>query len=159
MTRKRIDNRDLEILKILQENCKITNLELSNRIGLSPAPTLERVKKLEASGVIESYHATVNPKAIGLNVQTFILIDLAWDKPQAREIFIKAINGIPEIVGCHLITGEADVLIRIICADIAEYERILYKTLSQIDVIDRMKTLITLSTLKESYVLPYDYGR
>ncbi|HNL30467.1 MAG TPA: Lrp/AsnC family transcriptional regulator, partial [Saprospiraceae bacterium] len=80
---EKLDKTDLKILQILQENSKITNLELSKRIGLSPAPTLERVKKLEQSGVIESYHANVNSQAIGLNVKTFALVSLAWHKENA----------------------------------------------------------------------------
>lgn len=68
----KFDKIDLRILKILQENSKITNLDLSKKIGLSPAPTLERVKKLEQSGIIKSYHALVDTQAIGLSVKTFV---------------------------------------------------------------------------------------
>ncbi len=157
ITPRKLDNIDLEILKILQENSKITNLELSKRIGLSPAPTLERVKKLESSDVITSYHARVNPSALGLNIQTFVLIDLAWKQPNAHEKFITEIKKIPEIVECYLITGEADIMLKIICEDITTYEQILFKTLSKIDSIERMKTLITLSKAKDSQVLPFPY--
>ena len=79
----KLDKIDLKILKILQQNSKITNLDLSKKIGLSPAPTLERVKKLENSGVIGSYHAQVAPASIGLNVKTFVLVSLAWQKDNA----------------------------------------------------------------------------
>ncbi len=159
MTPKKLDKTDLHILKILQENSKITNLELSKRIGLSPAPTLERVKKLESRNVIESYHAKINPEALQLDVQTFVLIDLAWNKENAHELFIESIKEIPEIVECYLITGEADALIKIICEDITTYEQILFTALSKIEVIERMKTLITLSQVKETVLLPYDYKR
>lgn len=158
MTPRKLDNIDLSILQILQENSKITNLELSKRIGLSPAPTLERVKKLESNEVISSYHARVNPSALGLNVQTFVLIDLAWKQPNAHERFIEEVGKIPEIVECYLITGEADILLKIVCEDITTYEQILFKTLSKIDSIERMKTLITLSKAKDSQVLPFDYS-
>ena len=77
---EKLDKIDVKILKILQKNSKITNLELSKQIGLSPAPTLERVKKLESTKIIESYHAIVNPTSIGLNVKTFVLVSLAWQK-------------------------------------------------------------------------------
>ena len=70
---EKLDKIDLKILKILQENSKITNLDLSKKIGLSPAPTLERVKKLEQSEIIQSYHAQVDPHLMGLNVKTFLL--------------------------------------------------------------------------------------
>ena len=87
----KLDKIDLKILRILQENSKITNLDLSKKIGLSPAPTLERVKKLEQSGVVESYHAQVSPQAIGLSVKTFVLVSLAWQKENALNNFLEKI--------------------------------------------------------------------
>ena len=148
---------DLKILKILQENSKITNLDLSKKIGLSPAPTLERVKKLEQSGIVESYHAMVNPQSIGLNVKTFVQVSLAWQKENALNNFLEKIKEIEEIVECYIITGEADFLMKIICKDIPTYEQLLFKTLSQIEEIERLKTLMTLSTVKDSKLLPYRY--
>lgn len=154
----RLDKTDLKILRILQENSKITNLELSRRIGLSPAPTLERVKKLENNNVIKSYHAHVNPEAIGLNVQTFVLVSIAWQKKNARESFLEKVKHIDEIASCYIITGEADFLMKIVCKDIATYEQLLFRTLSQIEEIERLKTLMTLSTFKDSTILPFEYG-
>lgn len=154
---EKLDKIDLRILQILQENSKITNLELSKRIGLSPAPTLERVKKLEQSGVIESYHANVNSQAIGLNVKTFALVSLAWNKENALNNFLSKIRAIKEITECYIITGEADFLIKIVCKDIPTYEKLLFKTLSQIEEIERLKTLMTLSTVKETKTLPFKY--
>ena len=157
MASEKLDKIDLNILKILQENSKITNLDLSKKIGLSPAPTLERVKKLETTGIIESYHAIVNQQAIGLNVKTFVLVSLAWQKENALNHFLQKIDEIEEITECYIITGEADFLIKIICKDIPTYEQLLFKTLSQIEEIERLKTLMTLSTVKDSKLLPYDY--
>ena len=88
----KLDKIDLKILRILQENSKITNLDLSKKIGLSPAPTLERVKKLENADIISSYHAVINNQALGLNVQTFVLVSLAWAKENALEHFIEKIK-------------------------------------------------------------------
>lgn len=153
----KLDKIDLNILRILQDNSKITNLDLSKRIGLSPAPTLERVKKLEQNDVILSYHANVSPDAIGLEVKTFVLVSLDWRKTMARENFLEQVDQIDEITECYIITGEADFLIKIICKDIPTYERLLFKTLQQIDEIERLKTLMTLSTVKDVKRLPYDY--
>lgn len=153
----KFDKIDLKIMKILQENSKITNLDLSKKIGLSPAPTLERVKKLEHSGVIKSYHALVDTQAIGLSVKTFVLVSLAWQKENALNAFLEKIKQIEEITECYIITGEADFLIKIVCKDIPTYEKLLFKTLSQIEEIERLKTLMTLSTVKDSKLLPFDY--
>ncbi|MEY4106446.1 MAG: hypothetical protein RL181_788 [Bacteroidota bacterium] len=154
---EKLDKIDLKILRILQDNSKITNLDLSKKIGLSPAPTLERVKKLEQSLIIESYHAKVNPQSIGLNVKTFVQVSLAWQKENALNNFLEKIKQIDEIVECYIITGEADFLMKIVCRDIPTYEQLLFKTLSQIEEIERLKTLMTLSTVKDSKVLPYKY--
>ncbi len=154
---EKLDKIDLKIIRILQDNSKITNLELSKQIGLSPAPTLERVKKLETTGIIESYHAQVNAQSIGLNVKTFVLVSLAWQKENALNHFLDKIKSIEEITECYIITGEADFLIKIVCRDIPLYEQLLFKTLSQIEEIERLKTLMTLSTVKDSKVLPFKY--
>jgi len=154
---EKLDKTDLKILHILQENSKITNLDLSKKIGLSPAPTLERVKKLENTEIIQSYHAKVNHQAIGLNVKTFVQVSLAWQKDNALNNFMAKVQEIDEIVECYIITGEADFLMKIVCKDIPTYEQLLFKTLSQIEEIERLKTLMTLSTIKDSSVLPFKY--
>ena len=155
----KLDKIDLRILEILQQNSKITNLDLSKKIGLSPAPTLERVKKLEQNEYIDSYHAQVNATKIGLHVKTFVLVSLAWQKEKALENFLKKIEDIDEITECYIITGDADFLLKVICKDLPSYEQLLFKTLSQIEQIERLKTLMTLSTVKDNKVLPFDYEK
>lgn len=153
----KLDKIDLKILRLLQENSKITNLELSKKIGLSPAPTLERVKKLEQNKIILSYHAKVDMRSIGLNVRTFVLVSLAWQKENAMENFVKKISEIPEVTECYVITGDADFLLKIVCSDLDTYEQLLFKRFSQIDEVERLKTLMTLSKVKKERVLPYSY--
>jgi len=153
----KMDKVDLKILQLLQENSKITNLDLSKKIGLSPAPTLERVKKLELNGVIQSYHAKVDSSKLGLNVSTFVLVSLAWQKENALENFIAKVNDISDITEAYIITGDGDFLLRIICKDIADYEQVLFKKLSKIQEVERIKTLMTLSKVKKTKVLPYTY--
>lgn len=157
MANLKLDGIDKMIIKILQENCKITNLELSKRIGLSPAPTLERVKKLESNGVLASYHAHVDRNKIGLSVQTYLLAEIAWHIDDALDSFLEKIHNIEEVVECYIITGEADALMKIVCKDIPTYENLLFKTLSKIEEIERLKTLMTLSQVKNTHILPYNY--
>ena len=107
--------------------------------------------------MIESYHAHVNAKALGLQVKTFVLVSLDWRKEHALENFLKKIEFIREITECYIITGDADFLLKVVCADLPSYEQLLFKTLSQIEHIERLKTLMTLSTVKNEKVLPYDY--
>lgn len=150
----KLDKTDVKILNLLQENSKITNLELSKKIGLSPAPTLERVKKLEQLEIIESYHAKINPNKVNLSISTFVLVNLAWNKPRAMESFVDKISNIEEVIDCHVITGDADILMKIVCKDIQSYETLLFKKLSQIEEVERLKTLMNLSVVKTSNKLP-----
>ncbi|MBP6183303.1 MAG: Lrp/AsnC family transcriptional regulator [Saprospiraceae bacterium] len=159
MSINKLDRTDLQILEILQTNSKITNLQLSKRVGLSPAPTLERVRKLEKTGVISSYHAQIQPSSLGLNVQTFILVSLSWKKKDALHSFLDKIKKVPEVIECYIITGEADCLLKVIARDIPDYESLLFRRLSQIEEIERLKTLMTLSTVKLSKILPFNYNQ
>jgi len=104
-----------------------------------------------------SLSAIVNSTSIGLNVKTFVLVSLAWQKEKALNNFLEKVKAIEEITECYIITGEADFLIKIICKDIPTYEQLLFKTLSQIEEIERLKTLMTLSTVKNSKILPFNY--
>ncbi len=154
----KLDKLDLRILQLLQGNSKITNLDLSKTIGLSPAPTLERVKKLEQIGVIESYHAFVNATSMGLKVQTFILGNFAWQKPNTMETFTQKIKEIEEVVECYFITGEADFMMKVVCQDLQSYEKLLFQKISQIQEVERVRTLMTLSTVKSAKILPFEYN-
>lgn len=152
-----LDKIDYQILRLLQENSNITNLSLSKKIGLSPAPTLERVKKLEKNGIIRSYHAEVDPIKLGLTVKTFILVNIGWHKENASENFLRRVNEIDEVAECNIITGDADFLLMVICKDLQAYQNLLFNVLSQIPEVERLKTLMTLSTVKSRKVLPLDY--
>jgi DNA-binding Lrp family transcriptional regulator len=154
-----LDKIDFHILRLLQENSNITNLSLSNQIGLSPAPTLERVKKLEKGGAIRSHHADVDPQSLGLNVLTFILVNITWHKHNAADNFLRQVNEIDEITECYTITGDGDFLLKVICRDLQAYQNLLFNVLSQVPEVERLKTLMTLSTVKNRKVLPFNYDK
>jgi Lrp/AsnC family leucine-responsive transcriptional regulator len=132
-------------------------LQLSNEIGLSPAPTLERVKKLEKLGVIKSYHAELNRESLGLGVHTFMQVTLLRHKNNAINNFIDQINSIEEVVECFHITGGSDYLLRIMAKDMASYERLVMDKLSKVEEIGQMQTQVVLSTIKKSPVIPLEY--
>ena len=153
-----MDKIDLHIIKLVQENSKLTNLELSKKIGLSPAPTLERVKKLEKSGIIESYHAKRSSKKLGLNVKAFVLVSLELKEYRDLNHLVAEIEAIPEIVECYNITGASDLMLKIIASDMEAYEELIFMKLSRIAEINRIQTMIVLSTFKDSDVLPFNYS-
>jgi DNA-binding Lrp family transcriptional regulator len=150
----KLDATDRKILEILQKNSNITNALLAKEIGLSPAPTLERVNKLESAGVIKSYHGVIDPSSVGLGVSTFVMASLKGHNKDNIEKFIKSINKIEEVVECHHITGAGDFILKIVCADIAAYQQLMLEKVSNIDVVDGLQSMIILSTFKDSKVLP-----
>ena len=110
----KLDAIDRKILGILQTNSNITNALLAQEIGLSPAPTLERVKKLENQNVIKSYHAVVDSALVGLGVSTFVMVSLKGHNKENIDKFMKAIGKIDEVIECHHVLGQADFILKII---------------------------------------------
>jgi len=153
-TRVKLDKIDRKILEILQSNAKITNAQLSKDIGLSPAPTLERVKKLETSGIIKSYHAKLDTDRIGLGVHTFVQVSLKGHNKKNIDLFLNEINEIPEVIECHHITGSGDFILKIISRDIQSYQKLMLEKVSEIEVVDGLQSMIILSTFKDSKVMP-----
>jgi Lrp/AsnC family transcriptional regulator, leucine-responsive regulatory protein len=154
MSAIKLDKIDRKILEILQANAKITNAQLSKEIGLSPAPTLERVKKLEVSGIIKSYHAKLDPAAIGLGVTTFVHVTLIGHNKRNIEAFLEQINKVDEIIECHHITGSGDFILKVIAKDITSYQNLMLDKVSEIKEVDNMQSMVILSTFKDSKVLP-----
>jgi DNA-binding Lrp family transcriptional regulator len=150
----RLDDTDRKILEFLQKDSGITNAQLAQQIGLSPAPTLERVKKLEQAGIISGYHAAINPAAVGIGVSTFVNVSLKGHNKENINRFINAIADIPEIIECHHVTGQADFILRIVCTDIPSYQSLMLDRVTNIDVVDNMQSMVILSTFKDSKVIP-----
>lgn len=150
----KLDTIDRKILEILQASAKITNAQLSKEIGLSPAPTLERVKKLEQAGIIASYHAKLDTEKIGLGVSTFVIVSLMGHNKANIEGFMNAINKIDEVIECHHITGAGDFILKIVTKDIAAYQKLMLEKVSEIKEVDNMQSMVVLSTFKDSKVLP-----
>ena len=153
----KLDVIDLKILKALQENSKITNIELSKVVGLSAAPTLGRVQKLEKLGIISSYHAKVNDSKLGLGFMALVQVSLIRQKSTAGLNFMEQINDIDEVVECIQLTGNFDYQLRIVSKDIPSFENVLDKKLGQIEEIGQMQTSVVLAIKKNSPVAPMDY--
>ncbi|MBL7884104.1 MAG: Lrp/AsnC family transcriptional regulator [Bacteroidia bacterium] len=152
-----LDKLDLKILKILQENAKITNLQLSEEIGLSPAPTLERVKKLEKQKLIKGYYTQLDNEALGIGITAIIQITLTRQVENAIVTFKKEINKIPEIMECYQVTGNADYVLIVMLKDIRAFEELISQRLSKMEEIGQMQTMVVLSKPKDSKILPLDY--
>lgn len=152
-----LDATDFKILKALQVNCKVTNIQLSQEVGLSPAPTLERVKKLENAGFIRSYHAVLNAEQMGLGLTALIQVALARQKDNAIQSFNDQVEKVDEVVECYQLTGDFDYLLKVIVEDIPAFEQLITEKLGRIEEIGQMQTNVVLSQVKYSPVLPLDY--
>jgi Lrp/AsnC family transcriptional regulator, leucine-responsive regulatory protein len=152
-----LDKIDFNILKILQENGRITNLQLSQHIGLSPAPTLERVRKLENSGYIKSYHALVDEEKLGLGIKTFIQVSLDFHQQDTIQTFLDEIAVIKEITECHHVTGQCDFILKAYVKDIKTYEQLIMQKISKISVVKTFQTMMIMSTNKKEPIIPLEY--
>lgn len=150
----KIDKIDKKILEILQRNAKITNAQLSKEIGLSPAPTLERVRKLEAKGIISGYNAKLDMSKIGLGVSTFVMVTLKGHNKKNLVSFLDKIKNINNVIECHHITGSADFILKVVSENIESYQELMLETVSEIEVTDSLQSMVILSTFKDSKVMP-----
>lgn len=144
-----MDRLDRAILSILQTDAHISMARLSEQVGLSLSACHRRVKLLETSGVISHYAARLNRKAVGLEIQVFMEIKLVSQRRDDIEAFEAAIRDMPDVLECHLISGEFDYLIRVAAASTSDYEYLYRNRLSQIPSVSQIKTLLSLSTVKE----------
>lgn len=152
-----LDKTDFKILKILQENGRITNIQLSLDIGLSPAPTLERVRKLEQTGFIKSYHAMVNEELLGLAIKSFMQVTINFQKTDAIKNFVKQIMKIDEIVDCHQIAGSSDFLMKVMVKDLKCYEKLITEKISKIQEIALLQTMMVINSVKQLHSVPLNY--
>ncbi|WMN06717.1 Lrp/AsnC family transcriptional regulator [Marivirga arenosa] len=150
----KLDQIDKKILDILQVDGRITNAQLSKDIGLSPAPTLERVKKLENAGIIKSYHAKLDTEKINLGVSTYVMVSLKGHNKSNIDKFIEAIDDVDEIIECNHVTGSSDFILKVIAKDIPSYQKLMLEKVSEIEVVDSMQSMVILSTFKDSKRMP-----
>lgn len=123
MLNQKMDAIDRKILRILQENAAISNVNLARRVGLSPSPCLRRVQQLEESGTIRRRVTLLDPGAMGLGVSVFVQITLERQSDRALKAFERTVRERPEVMECYLMTGDADYLLRVVVPDIPSYER------------------------------------
>jgi len=151
----KLDGLDLNILRALQSDSSIQNLELANKVGLSPSPCLRRVRALEESGAIKGYHAEVAPEALGLRFSVFVRVNLERQDKKAIEGFAKTVEAIREVQECFLMAGSYDYLLRVVARDIDDYQRFQMDVLTQIKDVRNIETEIPLKTIKSTNALPF----
>lgn len=159
MTARALDPIDVRILHELQTNAKLTNVELAERVNLSPSPCLARVRALERDGVISRYVTLLDPLSVGLSVNVFIQISLERQTKPALDVFESAIREYPEVMECYLMTGDSDYLLRVTVADIQALERFIIDKLTLIPGVSSIRSSFALNQVKYQTALPVRPGR
>lgn len=145
---------DLKIIEALQSEGRLSNVELADRIGLSPSPCLRRVKRLEAEGVIEGYSARINREKIGMGVTVFVSVGLERHREEEAERFRRTVVRLPQVVSCHAISGESDFLLEIVVADLNQYSEFVLKRLRRIPGVKDLQSSFSLEAMKPRTSLP-----
>ena len=154
MPKSELDPIDCRIVAELQADGRLSNVELADKIGLSPSPCLRRVKRLERDGYIEGYRAALRRDRIGLGFSVFVGVKIDGHTNERALQFEKAIVAMPEIIACHLVSGEADYFLEVVVADLGEYQRFLAGKLLNLPIVREVRSNIAIQTLKAGAPLP-----
>jgi len=154
VTQPALDDADRSILRALQAEGRISNLDLSRAVGLSPAATHARVRRLEAAGVIRGYAAIVDAEAVGLDLLCLISVSLQLHRPESVAQAREAIEQMPEVLECHHVTGEYDYLLKVVLPNRRALERFVVERLTPLPGIARIQTSLVLAAWKSTPALP-----
>jgi DNA-binding Lrp family transcriptional regulator len=144
----RFDEIDMRILALLQENGRMTNVELAERVGLTAPPCLRRVRALEESGAINGYHAALEASALGYNLTVFAMVSLRSQAETDLKAFEALVAEIPEVRECHMLNGEIDFILKIVATDLQSFQTLLTSKLTPAPNVEHVKTSLTIRTSK-----------
>lgn len=151
-----LDEIDKRILRALQRDARMQNVELAQQVGLSPSPCLRRVRLLEEAGIIDRYVAVLNPAKLNLALSMFARVWLTAQDAETIEHFMDAMKRLPQVVECYIMLGESDALLRVVVANLDEYRRFQSTHLTKINGIQNVKTDVPSQIVKQTYALPID---
>jgi Lrp/AsnC family transcriptional regulator, leucine-responsive regulatory protein len=153
-TAKPLDATDVAILTELQADARLSNVELAERVGLTPTPCLERVKRLERDGVIQSYHARLDPIAIGLPLLVFLAIKIQRATAVDNERFKQAVAELPQVLECHMVAGGFDFFIKARVGDITEYRDFYSEKIAELPGISEIQSYFVIDEAVTHAQLP-----
>ena len=148
------DRTDLMILRELQANAKLSNVELARRVNLSPTPCLERVRKLEKQGYITAYRSELNPHKLAASLLSFVEIKLNHTSKDVFSEFKRAVKSLPEVLECHLVSGDFDYLLKTRVADMTAYRKLLGDTLLTLPHVSSSRSYMVMEEVKETRMIP-----
>lgn len=159
MPKIEIDAIDGKILAALQADARLSNLELAERVGLSPSPCLRRVRRLERDGYIEGYRAMLRRDRIGLGLTVFLGVKIEGHANDRAIAFEQAVVTLPEVIACHMVSGESDCLLEVVVADLPHYQRFLVDRLLNMPIVREVRSNFAIQTLKATAPLPLTQSR
>lgn len=154
-----LDAIDLKILREVQNDARIANITLADRVGLSPSPCSRRVKLLEEGGVIEGYRAVLNRPAVGLGLTVFAGVRVERHAQDQADAFVDAVLSMPEVVACHLVSGDVDFLIEVVVPDMATYESTILRQLLSLTAIRDIRSSFAMRSYRAGGALPLSHPR
>ncbi|WP_223798492.1 Lrp/AsnC family transcriptional regulator [Sphingomonas nostoxanthinifaciens] len=150
------DSLDLSILAMLQEEGRITNVELARRVGLTAPPCLRRMRALEEAGVIRGYHADLDPAALGYGIVVFAMVSLRSQAEADLRAFEAHVATLPEVRECHMLNGEIDFILKIVAHDLQSFQAFLTSRLTPAPNVASVKTSLTIRTSKSVSGIPVE---
>jgi Lrp/AsnC family leucine-responsive transcriptional regulator len=157
MLKSDLDAIDRRIITALQADGRLTNADLAQRVGLSPSPCLRRVNRLEREGYIEGYRAMLRRDQIGLGLTVFVGVKIDGHANNQAIMFEEAIVAAPEVVACHMVSGEADYLLEVVVPDLEHYRKFLLEKLLELPIVREVRSNIAIQSLKATAILPLDH--
>ena len=156
MPHNKLDPIDRKILAELQADGRMTNVELSQRVGISAPPCLRRVRTLEEMGLIKGYHADVNARALGFEVQVFAMVGLHSQAESDLVEFEERVAGWPLVRECHMLNGEIDFILKCVAPDLTSFQHFLTQELTSAPNVASVKTSLVIRNAKDSPGVPFD---
>jgi len=144
-----LDDIDRRILSLLQQRADIPNNALADEVGLTPGPCLRRVQRLRDQGVIQKFTVQLDHKLLGYPISAFVEISLEHHTSEVASDFLKAIAGMPQVLSCHMVTGDCDFILRVLVRDLDEYRKLIWEELHRIEGVQKIHSIVILDTLKE----------
>lgn len=154
-----LDAIDCRIIAALQADGRLSNVELAERVGLSPSPCLRRLKRLEREGYIEAYRAVLQRSRIGLGLTVFVGVKIEGHANEQALKFEEAVLAMPEVVACHMVSGDTDYLLEVVVPDLENYQRFLVGKLLELPIVKDVRSNIAIQTLKAAAPLPLGHLR
>lgn len=152
-----LDAIDRRILAALQADGRLSNVDLAEKIGLSPSPCLRRVNRLEREGYVEGYRAMLGRRRIGLGLTVFVGVKIDGHADDRATTFEQEVVACPEVVSCHIVAGDADYLLEVTVSDLDAYQRFLVGKLLNLPLVREVKSTIAIQTLKAGGALPMEH--